>query len=77
MNNQGMLYIESKNGKVFNNIYKKIISRDNIVEALKELRTNSGSSTAGVDKLSIKDLEHLEMDEIISMVRNKLNNYRP
>lgn len=77
MNNQGMLYIESKNGKVFNNIYKKIISRDNIVEAFKELRTNSGSSTAGVDKLSIKDLEHLEMDEIISMVRNKLNNYRP
>lgn len=77
MNNQGMLYIESKNGKVFNNIYKKIISRDNIVEAFKELRTNSGSSTAGVDKLSIKDLEHLEMDEIISLVRNKLNNYRP
>lgn len=77
MNNQEKLYIESKNGKIFKNLYNKIISRENIIISLKELRTNDGSKTSGVDNKDISYLEKMEIDDLINMVRGKLKNYKP
>lgn len=71
------LYRQSKEGKIFNNLYKMIISRENIILAFKNLKSNQGSKTPGCDGKTIKDLERLEMDEIVNLVRNKLKDYKP
>ena len=71
------LYRQSKEGKIFNNLYKMIISRENIILAFKNLKSNQGSKTPGCDGKTIKDLECLEMDEIVNLVRNKLKDYKP
>lgn len=77
MDQQNNLYLRSKNGETFNNIYKRIISRENIIFALRELRTNQGSKTPGIDGKTITDIENMEMDEIINRVKKSLNKYVP
>ena len=56
MDQQNNHYLRSKNGETFNNIYKRIISRENIIFALRELRTNQGSKTPGIDGKTITDI---------------------
>lgn len=77
VNSQITLYEKSKTGHVFKNLYKRIISRENIILAVRNLRQNSGSKTAGVDGVTIKDLEKLQIDELVDMVRRELANYKP
>lgn len=74
---QNELYKKSLDGKNFKNIYKRIISKDNIILAFRNLKSNNGSKTPGYDGKTIIDLEQMEMESIIKMVRCKLANYKP
>lgn len=53
---QGMfdnLYARSKNGEVFTELMPLILSRENILLAYRNIKANTGSKTAGTDKLTI------------------------
>lgn len=45
--------------------------------AYRNLKTNSGSKTAGTDGLTIDDIKHLCDEDIIMKVRSSLDNYQP
>lgn len=75
------LYAKSKAGEVFHNLMEVILSRNNILLAYRNIKSNTGSNTAGTDKLTIKDIGSMPVDEIVEKVRyivtgNK-HGYRP
>ncbi|HBG0033565.1 TPA: group II intron reverse transcriptase/maturase [Clostridioides difficile] len=71
------LYAQSKNGNNFYKLLEIIGSEQNICLAYRNLKTNSGSKTAGTDGLTIDDIKHLCDEDIIMKVRNSLDNYQP
>lgn len=71
------LYSNSKNGSNFYHLYDVITSRNNILLAYRNLRTNTGSNTAGVDGKTIVFLDKLSDDDLVDVVRNRLKNYQP
>lgn len=71
------LYKDSSENCNFTNLMDTICCRDNILLAYRNIKSNSGSNTAGVDKKTIKDLNNLQIDEIVELVRHKLNFYKP
>ena len=71
------LYADSKNGKVFNNLVRIIGCEENIRLAYRNIKRNGGSNTAGVDKLTIKDIEKLSVEQYVSIVQRKLMFYKP
>ncbi len=75
------LYARSKNGEVFEDLMSKILSRENILLAYRNIKTNTGSKTAGTDKLTIGDIGRLPPDEMVEKVRfivqGSKHGYRP
>ena len=71
------LYAQSKDGKTFNNLVEIISSEENIKLAYRNIKSNKGSRTAGVDKLNIKDLAKISESEFVKKVRSKLEWYKP
>lgn len=56
------LYADSQNGKIFTGLMKIISSEENIRLAYRNIKRNSGSNTAVIDKLPIKEIEKLSVD---------------
>ena len=71
------LYEQSKNGKTFTNLMSIIESEENIRLAYRTLKKNRGSSTAGVDGRTIKDLAVMSEDSFVRLIRKQFGNYRP
>ena len=75
------LYARSKNGDVFDDLMDIVLSRENILLAYRNMKSNTGSRTAGTDKLNIFDISTLTADEVVSKVRFILtgskHGYRP
>lgn len=71
------LYSNSQNGNNFYKLTEIIGSKQNIRLAYRNVKTNKGSKTAGTDGLAIKDIWHLNDDQIIHEVRQRLMNYKP
>lgn len=75
------LYERAKRGDIFTDLSKLVISRENILLAYRNIKNNTGSTTAGTDKLTISDIKNLTVDEVIEKVRYILNGtkhgYRP
>ena len=71
------LYADSKDGKVFNDLVRIIGCEENIRLAYRNIKRNGGSNTAGVDKLTIKDIEKLSVEQYVSIVQRKLMFYKP
>lgn len=71
------LYSSSQNGNNFYKLTEIIGSERNIRLAYRNIKTNKGSKTAGTDGLTIRDLWHLNDDQIIFEVRKRLKNYKP
>lgn len=59
------------------NAFPLICSRENINLAYRNIKSNTGSNTKGIDGKTIKDYENLTEQEIIDIVRNGLENYKP
>jgi len=71
------LYANSKNGNNFYKLLEIIGSEENIRLAFRNLKTNSGSNTAGTDGKTIEDIKCLEEKEVIQTVRDMLDDYKP
>lgn len=71
------LYSNSQNGNNFYKLTEIIGSEQNIRLAYRNVKTNKGSKTAGTDGLTIKDIWHLNDEQIIHEVRQRLMNYKP
>ena len=74
---QDKLYKESKEGKVFNNLIHLIANDENIKLAYRNLKTNKGSKTAGVDGITFDDLKKLSEEALVKRIRGKILNYQP
>jgi len=75
------LYAKSKSGDVFEDLMPTILNRENILLAYRNIKTNTGSKTAGTDKLTIGDIGRLSPDEVVAKVRyivsGSPHGYRP
>jgi len=71
------LYAKSKENFSFSNLYELIISRDNLLLAYRNIKSNTGSKTVGTDGLSIKDYKIMDEDTFISNIRERLANFHP
>ena len=71
------LYKKSCEGRYFNRLYELIINEDNIMQAYKRIKINTGSNTKGINGHTIKYLERLSKDNLIGIVRERLSNYTP
>lgn len=71
------LYEKSKSGEVFKNLMGIIESENNIRLAFRNLCTNSGSNTPGVDNLTIKEIQAIETTDMIERVKKMLRDYHP
>ena len=70
-------YADSILGKKFVNLMDTVLSEENIKLAYRNIKRNTGSKTAGVDKLTMKHIESLPTDIVIQKVINKLSWYKP
>ena len=75
------LYQQSKNGELFTNLMPLILTRENILLAYRNIKANTGSNTAGTDRLTIKDIGKRTPDEVVKMVQyivtGSPHGYRP
>ena len=71
------LYAQSVNGQNFYDLMSLISSNENIRLAYRNIKRNTGSKTAGTNKLTIDDITHLSVEEVIEHVQNMLQAYEP
>lgn len=71
------LYAKSIRNEKFYNLYDIIQSTENIKLAYRNMRKNDGGRSPGVDGLSIRDINEIPEEKFVSIVRNKLRNYKP
>lgn len=75
------LYARSKKGEVFSNLMELILSRENILLAYRNIKTNTGSKTPGTDNTTIEDIGRLTPEEVVEKVRyivsGSKHGYRP
>ena len=75
------LYSRSKNGEIFTELMELILSRENILLAYRNIKTNTGSCTPGTDKLTIDSIGKLSAEEVVDKVRfivqGSKHGYRP
>lgn len=71
------LYADSKRGKIFTGLMEIISCEENIRLAYRNIKRNGGSNTAGTDKLTIKDIEKLPVEQYVEIVQRKLMFYKP
>jgi len=74
---QDKLYADSNNGKIFKHLMEIVISPENIRLAYRNIKKNEGSTTAGTDNRTIKDLEKYTDEQLIATIQRKLEWYTP
>lgn len=77
-NNFDWLYNRSKENRMNGiDLYKIIISENNILLAYRMIKSNTGSKTVGVDKEKISDFRIKDKDEFVKEIRMALLSYQP
>lgn len=75
------LYQRSLDGERFQNLIDDILSKENILLAYRNIKTNKGSQTPGIDKTTMKDVAKLTPDKVVEKVRfitvESVHGYRP
>ena len=75
------LYERAKSGDYFTNLMPLVLSRENILLAYRNIKSNTGSNTAGTDKLTIADIGKLTPEEVTEkvnfIVSGTKRGYRP
>ena len=61
------LYAQSVSGHHFYDLTDLMSSEDNIRLAYRNIKRNTGSKTAGIDNLTIKDILHLTVEDVIKV----------
>lgn len=71
------LYADSKSDKIFTNLMELITDENNIKLAYRNIKRNDGSYTSGVDKINIKDIEKLDSQKYVDIIKHKFEWYKP
>ena len=71
------LYAQSVGGHHFYNLTELMSTKDNIRLAYRNIKRNTGSRTAGIDKLTINDILHLPVEVVIAKVQAMFRWYQP
>lgn len=71
------LYAQSVNGYTFYGLTEIMSSNENIRLAYRNIKRNTGSKTAGTDKLTIEDIKHLSVEEVIARIQKMFLRYEP
>lgn len=71
------LYAQSKQGDVFTNLMELIACEENIRLAYRNIKRSQGSFTAGMDKVTIKDIEKLPAEKYVEIIQRKFKWYKP
>ena len=75
------LYARSQTGEIFDGLMDVILSRENILLAYRNIKSNTGSFTPGTDKLKISDIGKLTAEEVTArvckIVKGGKNGYTP
>ena len=71
------LYSDSETSRNFTKLMDLITSPQNILLAYRNIKKNTGSKTAGVDKKTISYLEKWEPDKLIRYIQKRLEYYVP
>lgn len=75
------LYEKSSKGECFDNLVDIILSRENILLAYRNIKTNTKEQISGVDRMTIKNIGKLSVDEVVNKVRyfvvGSNHGYRP
>ena len=71
---QDQLYADSSKGKIFTNLMSKIMDRNNVLLAYRNIKNNTGSNTKGTDGKTIAYLARMEPDALVKFVEAKLIN---
>ena len=69
--------VRKNNASLSKNLLKIITSEENIMLAFRNMKTNKGSKTAGVDGKIIDDYKETEIQSLINEIRERINNYKP
>lgn len=71
------LFEKSKMGVNFKELFPLIIDERNIKLAYGTIKSNSGSKTPGTDGKTIEDYKPFSDEQIIEMVKGKIDNFKP
>ena len=75
------LYERAQSGEHFTDLMPLVLSEENILLAYRNIKSNTGSNTAGTDKLTIADIGKLTTEEVVAKVRyivsGTKHGYRP
>lgn len=71
------LYAQSKAGKIFTDLYDLITLPQNVMLAYRNIKTNTGSKTAGTNGKTISDWKLATSDDYVEYVQRRLQNYYP
>ncbi|KAA1803772.1 Group II intron-encoded protein LtrA [Bacillus cereus] len=72
------LYQRSENNATRGvNLYKHIISKENILLAYRSIKANSGSKTEGTDGITIDHYKMEDVNSFVDDIRKTLANYKP
>lgn len=75
------LYAKAREKEVFTDLMSIMLSRENILLAYRNIKTNVGSYTPGTDGITIHDIGNLSADQVVEKVRfivaGSEHGYRP
>ena len=71
------LYARSLRNQKFTRLYEKVIEENNILLAYRNIKANTGSTTAGTDGKTIQYIAEMTGEQVIKMVRKRLEKYQP
>lgn len=71
------LYQKSKENKIFKDLYRIIVSNENIQLAYRNIKRNKGSLTAGTNHRTIEYWENKPIEEFIAYIQKRLQYYVP
>ncbi|AGX42429.1 reverse transcriptase domain-containing protein [Clostridium saccharobutylicum] len=74
---QDLLFRKSKESYKFKDLISIIINDKNITLAYRNIKSNKGSKTPGVDGTTIKDIHKYEISEWIRYIRKTFENFKP
>lgn len=74
---QDRFYSQSKQKYVFQDLISRIIEKGNILVAYRNIKSNAGSKTPGVNRYTIEDVEKYELHKWVSYIRKRFENFSP
>ncbi len=71
------LYRQSMDGKKFTDLLSIITSKNNILLAYRNIKSNKGSKTSGVDHKSITSINDADVSSLVEKVQMMFQDYTP